>query len=178
MCCCDMQGSRWIMDEIRGEVRKILSRYFPEQTPAVKRTRVNGWLAAAAVPRDADAGMLEACREELERNGYRTDVLNSWLLLDRLLPDFPDTGCVCGGSPGQLISVLRVHARRPEPEITRHLVLAADSSREQFCQACASLMEECAVRLRKREKLPDVLGAVCAAVSRYVMNSREGEERA
>ena len=162
---CGMQNGPWIVDEMRRDVRRAMEQTLSGKLPSVHRSRQEGYILAVPIGFAASPEEIQACRENLEKQGYRIGKEGGWMLIDRPEPAFPDETHSCGGNLGSLVSVLSVHERTADAQWMRRLILAGDESEQKVQETAAALLAECAVRLRKHEALPDVL-SLCHALGK------------
>ncbi len=147
------------MNELRKEIRILLSRAESTRSPALRRSLREEFLYATDLPQTASAATVASFCTEAETAGWQVQVTDGWILMDRIPeifvpeeePDGPEARCCA--------SLLQRHTERKNGDREkRMLIKAADESAEAYERTCGILHREWAVALRKGEKLPDVPG--------------------
>lgn len=145
------------MNELRKEIRELLSRAESTRPPALRRSLQEEFLYATDLPQTASAATVASFCTEAETAGWQVRIADGWILMDRIPeifapraePDGPEARCCA--------SLLKRHTERKNGDREkRMLIKAAEEGAEAYERACGILHREWAAALRKGEKLPDL----------------------
>lgn len=148
-----------MLTALRQQVQSVLYAVPAKRKPALRRSDAPDALFASDLPLIAEEGAVTAFCNDLAAIGWRTDMRNGWLVLDRPVPA-PEASVPAdmAGEAGCCISLLMRHTdAAPAEDLIRLVVKAADAGKTPFERVCRQLHEEFAVRLRQHEALPGAL---------------------
>lgn len=153
-----------MLTALRQEVQALLATVPTVRRPALRRSDDENALFATDLPLLADAA--DFCRLA-EKHGWRTQMLNGWLLLDKL-PNPPMMPEKIPDAPGELgccLSLLARHMDDAADDVQlRALLKAADAGGPALERYARALHRDLAAHLRTHTPLPgQLLPYLCRA---------------
>ena len=127
---------------------------------ALRRSLLEDYLYATDLPQAATADAVAAFRQEAEAAGWRTEITDGWIQLDRI-PGSVDRDNLPGTAGPEARCCTSLQLRHPGKRKNgnrekRMLLKAAEEGPGTYERVCGILHREWAAALRNREQLPDV----------------------
>lgn len=149
-----------VRNALRRELAALLAAPEGSRQPALRRSRLAGWLYATDLPVLYGGAVPDSMAESLKAAGWETDTENGWMQLRKPAPEPPDGwfNGPFGPEAACCLSLLARHnpgAGDPEPA-ARSLIKAGEEGPDAYEAACAALHRDWAERLRQGEPLPAV----------------------
>lgn len=147
-----------MLTEMRREVRALLDGCGATRPPALRRAEDAAHLLATDAPSLLDEVGITRLRKALHAQGYSTELVRGWLLMDKALTltenvQPPET--LPAGEAGCVISLLLRHpSDMLDTESVRALAKASEMGIGALERVCAGLHRDFAARLRQGEALP------------------------
>ncbi|MBR6164526.1 MAG: hypothetical protein IKQ45_01205 [Clostridia bacterium] len=149
------------MNKLREELQEMLRKAGGSRPAVLRRSRRDDYLYATDLPLAAGKTTADAFIRTAEKAGWRTEVIDGWIQLDRESPRPPEGGFrgPYGPEAGCCASLLCRHAKsggNPGSPERRRLIKAGEEGAEAYEKACAAIHREWAEALRRGECLPDL----------------------
>ena len=148
-----------MLTALRSQVQAVLYAVPAKRKPALRRCDAVDALFATDLPLVAESDVVEIFCSALAELGWRTELRNSWLVMDALIP-VPEYTIPANlaGACGCCISLLLRHMDDiPAAEEIRAVVKAADAGKQPLDKLCTQLHGEFARRLCQHQPLPGAL---------------------
>jgi len=148
------------MNKLREEITALLRETDCFRPAVLRRSLKEDWLYATDLPQAAEEDATRDFVRRAEAAGWRTQITETWIQLDREVAAFPEglTRPAGGTEAKCCLSLLERHPEggKNAAREKRRLIRAAEEGPEAYEKACAALHREWAAALRQREGLPDL----------------------
>ncbi len=148
-------------NELRREIQEKCALVSSRRRPAIRRSMQEQFLYATDLPQIAEDSSVKQFIRMLCAAGWRAELSNGWLQLDKLSL-FPPAGWYSGPFGAEAfccMSILTRHRGQTIPSdgsVERLFIKAAETGPEKYEAACRKVHAEWAERLRMRKHIPDI----------------------
>ena len=149
------------MINLRNELRNLLADEKTAHPATIRRCRQEDYLYATNLPQLSDEENILYFIRNAETSGWRTEMKDGWILLDRIPEEPPKRAFpeITGPEAGCCASLLQRHPQSRGNEGSREirmLIKAGEENAEAYERVCGILHREWSAALRNGLKLPEI----------------------